>query len=148
MDKLIANVAGAYGGAVADSDFQVLMPMLSGESSTQIGFGMCVSIQGALGARKTILKATTGVAATAVIGIANETINAGEIGLIVIHGLIHGVAAQGAINALDQVTRSGTTAGSVAAVAAQDATLVVGTVIGLAVAAAAGNLTDVFVRQC
>lgn len=146
MDRLILNPQGAYGGAVADAQFQILFPFVSSDAGALL-YGQCVSITGALGARKTVLKATTGVAATAVIGITAEAFAIGDIGLVCIHGLIMSAISQGTVNALDQVTRSGTTAGSVAAVAAQDATLVVGTVIGIAVAAAAGNVTDVYVRQ-
>lgn len=146
MDKLIMNPAGAYGGQVSDAAFQLLFPFVSSDAGALL-YGQVVTITGANLARKTILKATTGVVAQAAIGITVEAFAIGDTGLVCLLGLVPQAIAQGTVNALDQVTRSGTTAGSVAAVAAQDATLVVGTVIGLAVSAAASNLCDVYVRQ-
>lgn len=145
MDKLILNPAGAYGGGVNDASFQLLFPFLSSDAGA-ITYGQCVSIAGALGARKTVLKATTGVAELLVIGITVEAIGIAEIGLVCIHGLVLGVAAEGAITSGAQVGRSGTTAGSVAT-RTSDAALIAGATIGLCIGTAAANLTDVYVRQ-
>lgn len=145
MDTIILNPAGAYGGAVSDSEFQLLYPFVSSDAGA-ITYGQCVSITGALGVRKTILKATTGVSELLVIGITAEAIGIGETGLVCLQGLIFGVAAEGAISSGAQVGRSGTTAGSVAT-RTSDAALIAGATIGLCIGTAASNLTDVFVRQ-
>lgn len=145
MDKLIMNPAGAYGGQVSDAAFQLLFPFVSADAGALL-YGQVVSLAGANLARKTISKATTGVVAVACIGITVEAFAIGDTGLVCIHGLVPQAVAQGAIAALDQVGRSGTTAGSVATLTS-DASLIAGTALGLAVSAATGGLCDVYVRQ-
>lgn len=97
-----------------------------------------------------VTKATTSVVAHRCIGIADNgggNSAAGDVVQVVTFGPVKNVAAQGAITAGDQVGRSDTTAGSVAAVTS-DASLIVGAVLGVALTTAASSLVDVFVRPC
>jgi len=95
-----------------------------------------------------VTKATTGVVGHRCIGIVDNSGGssaAGDVVQVVVCGPVRNVAAQGAITAGDQVGRSGTTAGSVAAVTS-DASLIAGAVVGVALTTAASNLVDVWVR--
>lgn len=145
MDRLILNPAGAYGGAISDASFQLLFPFLSSDAGA-ITYGQVVTIAGALGARKTMVKATTGVAELLILGLTVEAVGIGETGLVCIHGLVLGAAAEGAITTGAQVGRSAVTAGSVAT-RTSDAALIAGATLGLCIGTAAANLTDVYVRQ-
>lgn len=133
----IINPAGAFGQeANAPNQGALTAPFTSAEATVTINRGQVVSINTA----GKILRATTSVDVDLVIGIAVENIAPGGTGLVALYGLVTNVAAQGAIAAGALVARSATTAGSVA-----DAAVAADGVIGVAVAAAASNLVNIFV---
>lgn len=134
---------GEFGLSGDDNFWQEAYPYVSAEASTTILAGQVVSINTA----GKVLQATTSVAAALCIGIAKNDIAAGASGLIVVRGHVLAAKAQGAIAAGKQVIRSGTTAGSVADAGTEDATLISGTVLGIAVAAAASSLVHLFVGK-
>lgn len=135
----VINAGGAFGGDVgAPNQGNLTAPFQSAETSTTISKGQVVSVNTA----RKILQATTTVDVDLVIGVALEDIEAGGTGLVALYGIVTAVKAQGAIAAGALVIRSGTTAGSVA-----DAGAAADGIIGVAIAAAASNLVDVFVYK-
>jgi predicted RecA/RadA family phage recombinase len=135
----IANPEGAFGlDKFSGLDYELYE---SAETSTQIDKGMVVSIDTA----GKILKATTTVEPRLVIGVALEDIPAGEVGPIATRGVVKSVKAEGAIAANALVQRSGTTAGSVATFTS--VATAIGQVTGVAIAAAASSLVDVYVQK-
>lgn len=136
----LANPEGAFGYTAAVDVGNHVQPLESAESTTTISKGQVVTINTA----GKILQATTTVDQKLQIGIAAEDIAAGEVGLVTILGLQKSVKAEGAIAAGALVTRSGTTAGSVASFTPAAVTDI-GKVIGVAAAAAASSLVDLWV---
>lgn len=137
----LINPNGAYGGVQNDPNNGELLcaPMQSAETVTTISAGQVVSVTTA----GKILQATTAVEPRLTIGIAVNAIAPGASGLVAMHGPMLNVPAQGAIAAGDLVSRSGTTAGSVASLTSAAGTT--GQAIGIAINAASGNLVNVFV---
>lgn len=86
--------------------------------------------------------ATTGVDTDLCRGIALDAATAaGDVIRVCVRGVVLSAVAQGTINAGDTVGRSGTTAGSVAAVGAPTS----GAALGVCLTAAASNLADIWV---
>lgn len=142
MERVITNPTAAFGLALADTSMQDAQPLVSAESSTTITAGQIVTAATGTNAGK-ILQATTSVVALFVIGIALEDIAAGGEGMVATWGVVTNAKTQGTVNAGDVLTRSGTTAGSVAAIT-QAATDLPGSVVGFALTTAASNLATVF----
>lgn len=135
---VIQNPAGAQGTPQAGNFDQRITNMVS---AAAIAKNTVVSFSIASG-KLTATQATTGVDTDLCRGICIDVATAaGQIVRVVTHGYVKDVAAQGAIAAGDTVGRSGTTAGSVAAVVTPSS----GAALGIALTAAASNLVDVWV---
>jgi hypothetical protein len=141
MGEQVVYANGAFG--YTDLDTKVWsnkQPFKSGESNTTIARGQVV----ALNTEGNVIVAVTDGNEEVVVGIAAESIPAGEVGLVTVQGLAENALAQGSISAANLLMRSATTAGYVAA-ATTTATATVGNVLGVAVNASAGGTVDVWV---
>jgi hypothetical protein len=97
----------------------------------------------AVGTDGRVATAATDGAATSVVGVARRGVDAaGKTTGVVVKGIAEDVLAQGAIAAGALVIRSGTSAGHVAS----SATPAAGTVIGVAISAAANGVVDIWVK--
>lgn len=91
----------------------------------------------------TVRKATTADTPALCIGVARNAASTNSVVSVVVYGIAENCVAQGTIAAGDQLIRSATTAGAVAA----SATPAVGQRIGFAISASASGTVDVWVSK-
>lgn len=134
-DKQITNPQGAFGVTdLQQKGWSLEAPMNASAAVT----AKAVVAVGTTG--KVAIAATNGTASL-VVGIARDAIASGNNGEVIVHGFASAVPAAGAVAAGDLLKRSVTTAGSVSATATPAA----GEVVGVAIAASASNVVDVWV---
>lgn len=133
---VLSNPSGAHGGVVGSPNQGIVHEEFqSAEAATTIAKGSVVTITAA----RKVIQAVAGATYLA-IGVATEAIAPGNTGVVALYGTVVGVRATGAIAAAALVIPSATVAGTVDTAGAATTGIV-----GVAVAAAAGGLVDVFV---
>lgn len=133
--KAITNPAGAFGY----TDLQTTA--YSQTAPFQTSAAVTAKRVVAIGTAGTVAIAATNGTASLTVGIANDAIASGQVGLVIVSGMAEDVPCDGAVAAGDLLKRSVTTAGSVATTATPAA----GEVVGVAVNASSSNTVDVWV---
>lgn len=133
--RQISNPNLAYGYTGADQ--KLFKMVIEGVASTDLAAGNAVQ----MGTTGNFTPSVTNGTASLVVGITDEAISSGKTGKVVVAGIKQSVSAAGAVAAGDVLKRSATTAGYVSATA----TPAVGEALGVALAASASNVVDVWV---
>jgi hypothetical protein len=133
----INNPTGAYGYSTGDQKFYYQARPYQTSAAVSAGYALAIGTDGK------VAHAATNGTASLVIGFAQKAAASGATVNVILNGHVENVPAAGAVAAGDVLKRSTTTAGYVSATATPG----VGEAIGVAIAASASNVVDIFVAK-